>query len=214
VRRNKKEEAHTHRRIDRHVQTIEKALAEGGKEATKLLHHPTYKKYVRREARKKTANGRPAGRPILDRQAIAHMKHLAGRSVIGADCCEAHPLVADDIYRNLFAVEAIFRQLKTTIEIGPIRHRRGDRIRAHVMIAVMALNLGRWLELKTGMTLEYIKDLVHNLRVQQIQMGAALFWERTDLEPEQRELFSKLSYEIPPKRFTASVVPLSASSSA
>jgi hypothetical protein len=205
IRRNRDEEAHGRRRIQRHVQAVEKIIAKGGSERQKLPFHKTYRRYVRRDGRKKDARGRAAGAVILDRKAIARMKALAGKSVIATDYCDAHPVVEDDVYRNLFEAEAVFRRLKSTIGIGPIRHRRADRIRAHVMIGVMALNLGRWLELRSGMTIDRLRRLFANLRVQQVRMGESEFWERTNLETRQRAVFTKLGYDVPPKRFTVSV---------
>jgi hypothetical protein len=134
IRRSEEEEACTLRRIESHIRHAF------------LLSHPTFKKYVRRDGRKKDAEGRPAGALRLDRKAIEHMRVLAGKSVIATDDLEANPVSVDGIYRNLFDVEALFRRMKTTLRVGPIRHRRDDRIRAHVMIAVMAANVGRWLE--------------------------------------------------------------------
>jgi transposase len=133
------------------------------------------------------------------------MRQVAGKSVIATDFLEAHPLAEDDVFRQLFELEAIFRQLKTTIEIGPLRHRRADRIEAHVMIAIMAQNLGRWLAKRAGMSLERLQLLFRNLRVQQVQMGEATYWERVELEAEQEAVIARLGYDAPQKRFTVTV---------
>lgn len=206
IRRNKKEQAHALHRLNAHLEKIKGILDKGSeKAAKKLLTHRTLKRYVRRDARRKDEAGRPAGRVILDREAVARARRNAGKSVIGTDVLDTDPLDADTVYRSLFDIEQVFRQLKTTIKVGPIRHRRADRIRAHVMIAVMALNLAAWLERKTGHTFEYLQDLFANYRVQQVQMGNALFWEVVELEDRQKEVLDKLGYDEPPKRFTATV---------
>jgi hypothetical protein len=72
IRRNTDEEAYALHTIDRHVQAVEEALAEGGKKATNLLTHRTYRRYVRRDARTTDESGRPAGPVILDRNSIEH----------------------------------------------------------------------------------------------------------------------------------------------
>ena len=145
VRRNKKEEAHAKHRIEAHLKKLEDVLATGSAKAKEaLLHHRTYKRYVKPDGRFKS-DARPEGAVVLDREHLAVLRLRAGKSVIGCDRLDASPVPLDDLYRNLFDVERIFRQLKSTIEIGPIRHRRADRILAHCMLAVMARNLAAWL---------------------------------------------------------------------
>lgn len=202
VRRNAEEERYALQTLERHLAKIEAVLANGGEQAEKLLHHRTYKRYVRRDARKKDAKGRPAGPVILDRAAIEWARHTAGKSVIATDALDVAPLVADDLYRMIYDLERVFRELKSTLKVGPVRHRRADRIRGHVMVAVMAHNLGAWLASRTGRSIEAIRRLLANLRVQEVELGGARFWQRTELEPEQEELFTKLGYDPPPERFT------------
>lgn len=205
IRRNELEEKFRLHTIERHLEKVEAALAKGGDEAEKLLHHPTFKKYVRRSSRQKDAKGKPRGPVILDREAVEQMKHVAGKSVIATDCLEAHPLFADDLYRITGEIELLFRDLKTGVEVGPIRHRRADRIHAHVMLAVMAYNIVTWLGRHSGHTLQGLRDLFSNLRVQEVMTAGGAYWERTELEPEQEAVFAKLGLEVPPKRFTVEV---------
>lgn len=200
VRRNTNEEAFQLHTLERHLKRVEEELSKGGARAEALLHHSTYRRYVRRDARSLDDKGRPSGPPILDQDAIAHARHVAGKSVIATDCLEAHPVAEDDAYRQLSDVERVFRELKSSIEIGPIRHRRADRIRAHVMIAIMARNLGAWLARKSGLTLDALRRLFANLRIQEVESGGRRYWERTDLESAQRAIIEKLGYTTPPKR--------------
>ena len=90
-------------------------------------------------------------------------------------------------------------------EVGPVRHRRADRISGHVMIAVMAYNLGAWVARKAGMTLEQLTRVFANLRVQEVQVGGTRYWERVELDKEHRAVLAALGYDEPPKRFTVSV---------
>lgn len=205
IRRNKDEEKHALRTIDRHLAIVEERLAAGGKKAEELLTHPTFRRYVRRDARKKDESGRPAGKPMIDHEKVEHRRRIAGKTVMATDCLEAHPLYVSDLYQLCADLERVFRDLKSTVEVGPIRHRRADRIRAHVMIAVMAANLGAWLTHKTGMTLEALRDLFANVRVQKVKTRSAEYWECVELEPAQRAVISKLGYDQPPERFTVSV---------
>ena len=205
IRRNENEEAFQLHTLERHLSHIEATLAMGGAKADGLLRHPTYRKYVRRDARTTDEEGRPSGPPILHREAVEHARLVAGKSVIATDDLDGDPVMVDGLYRQLSHLEHAFRDLKSTIEVGPMRHRRADRIRAHVAIAVMARNLGTWLAHKSGMTIEAMRRLFANVRVQEVEVGGERFWERVDLAREQMSAIGRMGYEMPPKRFTALV---------
>lgn len=206
IRRNRHEEAHANHRIDRHLKKVEAAIAKGGDEREKLLKHTTLRKYVRRDGRKKNANGRAAGEVVVDRDAIKRARLIAGKSVIACDDTNALPLAVDGLYRMLFDVERVFRELKSTIKVGPIRHRKACRIEAHVMIAIMAQNLGRWLSMKSGHSIEALRRMFANLRVQEVEAGGTTYWQRTELDIAQTDAISKLGFDLPPKQFTAALV--------
>jgi len=204
IRRNSEEEAYALHTLDRHLKAIGEALAKGGGEAEKLLSDRTYRRYVRRDARTKDAEGRPIGPVILNRKAVEHARLLAGKSVIGTDDLDACPLERDELFRITGELEALFRDLKSTIEVGPVRHRRADRIKAHVMIAIMAYNLGVWITRRAGLTIEATRRLLANLRVQEVSLDGARFWQRTELTRTQRAFFAKLGLDEPPERFVVS----------
>jgi transposase len=204
IRHNADEEKFALCTLERHLEKVREVLAKGPDAAEKLLHS-RQRKYVRRDARAKDAKGKPTGPVILNLEAVERARLVAGKSVIASDSLDLLPLGADDLYRGLADIERVFRELKSTIEVGPVRHRRADRIEAHVMIAVMAYNLGAWISRKCGRTLDEVRRLLDNLRVQEVAIGEARYWERTDLEQEQRRLFEKLGFDIPPKRFTTHV---------
>jgi transposase len=207
VRRNTKEEAHAKHRIQTHLEKVEGILATGSAKAKEaLLHHRTYKRYVKPNGRFK-AEERPEGAVVLDRAHLATLRLRAGKSVIGCDRTDADPVALDDVYRNLFDVERIFRQLKSTIEVGPIRHRRADRILAHCMLAVMARNLAAWLELRSGMTFEALRKLFENVNVQQVEFGVETYWQCVELEPAQKKAIRKIGYTLPPVRFQVATDP-------
>jgi len=205
VRLHKGEREHALRRIRTHLMKVEGILKDGSaKDREGLLHHRTYKRYVRSSGRYEDGK-RPAGKVILDRKKIQKLQSQAGKSVIGTDQCDADPLTKDEAYRSLLDIERVFRRLKSTIEIGPIRHRRADRIESHIMIAVMANNIGQWLERKAGQTLESLQRLFENLRVQKVKVGEAIYWQCVELEPMQRNAILRMGYTLPPTRFTTTV---------
>ena len=52
-----------------------------------------------------------------------------------------------DSYKNLKEVEMLFDDLKHFVDIRPIRHWLGKRVRAHVFLCILALLLKRLLEI-------------------------------------------------------------------
>jgi transposase len=207
IRHNSDEEARELHRIDGKVAHIEEVLRRGTeKQKAGLLKGNSLRRFVKRDGRKKDARGRAIGAPMLDRAAVERARRNAGKSVIATDSVELLSWEVDAIYRKLFDVEAAFSQLKSTLRVGPVHHRKASRIRAHMMIAVMALNLGRWLQRKSGSSLESLQRLFRNLRVQHVKMGEALYWERVELEPAQEAMLQRLGYDLPPKRFTVTVM--------
>lgn len=62
-------------------------------------------------------------------------------------------------YHNLWRVEESFRMSKHDLSARPIFHRIEDSVRAHVLICFVALMVGKYLELSTGLSIRKIRDL-------------------------------------------------------
>jgi transposase len=71
-------------------------------------------------------------------------------------------------YHELWHVEQGFRMSKTDLKTRPIFHHASHAIKAHVLICFIALMLGKFLELKTGMSLRRIRDIIWNIHEVQI----------------------------------------------
>jgi len=205
VRLNRKERKRELRKINRHVDKVREFLAKDdraddhGLNVCRLLTHGNYKRYVIRRAD-------DPGRLTLDPRAVKRAKNRAGKSAISTSLDGLHPVVADDLYRLHFDVEAAFRTLKSGLELRPIRHRRANRIKAHVLVEVMAYNVVRHLERKTGQTLARLRDLLASACVQRVQLGAASFWQSVELTPGQQAVFALLGYDLPLPRFETQVL--------
>ena len=203
IRLNRSERQRVLRKLGRHLKRIEEELSRGdratdhGRRTCRLVGHPTLGKYVRRAKR--------GDRLVLNRAAIERERTLAGKSVVSTNMEGLHPLPADDLYRLLFNVEDAFRSLKSDLDLRPIRHRRSNRIRAHVLVCVMALNVTRHLERKTGRKLSRLRDLMTPLTAQQLDVGPATFWESVTLTEEQEAVFEALGYDRPLKRFDVTI---------
>lgn len=61
-------------------------------------------------------------------------------------------------YHDLWHVEQAFRMSKSDLKARPIFHCTQDSIKAHLLICFVALMMGKYLEIKTGLSIRKIRD--------------------------------------------------------
>ncbi len=71
-------------------------------------------------------------------------------------------------YRDLWHVEQAFRMSKSDLQARPIFHRTQDSIRAHMLICFMSLMMGKYLEIKTDVSLRKIREELWKVHEAQI----------------------------------------------
>ena len=69
-----------------------------------------------------------------------------------------------EYYHGLWNVEQAFRMSKTDLKTRPIFHYMHDAIRAHVLLCFMGLIIGKFLEIKTGLSLRKVRDILWNVQ--------------------------------------------------
>src|SRR6185503_15898575 len=69
-----------------------------------------------------------------------------------------------EYYNGLWHVEQAFRMSKTDLKTRPIFHYVHDAIKAHVLLCFMGLMMGKFLEIKTGLSLRKIRDILWNVQ--------------------------------------------------
>lgn len=77
-------------------------------------------------------------------------------------------------YHDLWHVEQAFRMSKTDLKTRPIFHHAHEAIRAHVLLCFMALMMGKFLEIKTGLSLRSIRDIlwsIHEVHIEDTLTG-------------------------------------------
>jgi len=77
-------------------------------------------------------------------------------------------------YHDLWHVEQAFRMSKSDLQARPIYHRNEVTIKSHVLICFMALMMGKYLEIKTGMSLMRIRNAlwhVHEVHLRDERTG-------------------------------------------
>lgn len=114
-----------------------------GKAVCSVATHRTLKRYVKPGARGK-------GRHILDQDAIRRERRLAGTRLYRTTAIASTPEATFDSYGMLQQIERNHRDLKGPLRLRPCYHRAERRIRAHVMITILAANCARILEQRSG----------------------------------------------------------------
>src|SRR4051794_9449775 len=108
-----------------------------------LRDHKTLSRYLRQTK---------TGRLVLDRDKIAAEQRLDGKYLLTTSDTS---LSAEDVtlgYKQLLEAERSFRDLKGTLALRPVFHRKDERIQAHVLICFLALVIIRVAENRTGQT--------------------------------------------------------------
>ena len=103
-------------------------------------------------------------------------------------------------YKELAEVERGWRSLKSTLQLRPVHHWTDQRIRAHIFICVIALQLERWMRNKLQAIPISVGKAMQAL--QQIKVGELCFGEKTtlmltSLTPEHKEVLKKLGVAQP-----------------
>lgn len=97
-------------------------------------------------------------------------------------------------YRDLWHVEAAFRMSKSDLATRPIFHHAEDAIKAHLLICFVALAMGKHMELRTGLSLRRIVDLLWSVTEAHLIDTATqeTFTLRSEVPEDVRELLKKL----------------------
>jgi hypothetical protein len=102
-------------------------------------------------------------------------------------------------YKSLLEAERGFKDLKGTLLLRPVFHRREDRIRSHVLICFLALVVVRVCELRAGDTWRAIGDELATVKQGRFRSPDGEFTQRTELSDHQRDLLKALGVPEPPR---------------
>lgn len=91
--------------------------------------------------------------PLIDKTKLllgikgryTNLKRVSHQTVIGQ-------------YRNLWQVEKSFRITKSDLAIRPIYHWKKKAVKAHVLLCFMALSIAKYLEIKTGKSVQKVVE--------------------------------------------------------
>jgi hypothetical protein len=143
----------------------------------------------------------PQGKLRIDRAAVRRDAHFDGKFLLRTS---DESMTAADIaqgYKGLYEVERGWRDLKSTIDLRPVYHRREDRIRAHVQLQWLALLLLRVIETSTNDTWRNICNELERLHLVSLATAEGTVAQRSELTPAQRSILQALALPEPPGFF-------------
>ena len=155
-----------------------------------LRDHPTLGRWLRQL---------PSGRLVIDRAKIAAEERLDGKYLLST--CDPH-LSPRDValgYKNLLEAERGFRDLKSTLGLRPVFHRLEPRIRAHVLLAWLALLLVRLAERRTGQTWATIAGELSRQHAVTLTGPAGTVVQTTEPTDAQRGIYRACQVAPPPR---------------
>lgn len=170
----------------------ERSPAERETLAGTLRGKPTYRRFLRVTA---------AGSLRIDRAAVAADARLDGKFLLRTS---DPTLSAADVatgYKQLLEVERAWRDMKTTLELRPVYHRKEARIRSHVLLCWLSLLLIRLAEQAAGDTWRNLRFELEKLHLVRFAGSAGDVLQRTELTTRQAAILRALDVAEPPRIF-------------
>ncbi len=155
-----------------------------------LATKPAFKRFLRQTQ---------TGKLRIDRSAVAREAKLDGKFLLRTS---DESLSATDIalgYKALYEAERGWRDLKSTLDLRPVYHRREDRIAAHVQLCWLALLLLRVAETETDDTWRNLRNELDRLHLVTLATGEGTVAQRSELTPRHREILKALHLPEPPR---------------
>src|SRR3954453_1429810 len=202
VCRNEAEAEKDHADRQAIIAGLEQQLQRGDKA---LIGNSAYRRYLRRVASPDGKGGKSKPGPAFEVDAgkLAEEARYDGIFVLRTNA-RITPLQAMLRYRELLAVETLFRKTKSVLRTRPIYHSSDAAIRGHVFCSFLALVLQKELLERckvAGFTPEW-GDVLRDLdRLQQAEViqGGKTWKVRTDVEATASALLRACGIAIPPR---------------
>jgi transposase len=140
----------------------------------------------------------PGGLLRIDRAAVRAEQHLDGKFLLRSS---DPTLSAEDIalgYKQLLQVERGWRDMKTTLDLRPVHHRKEDRVRAHVQLCWLALLLIRVAENQAGDTWRNLRRELQRLHQGTFRGNAGLVHKTSEPTTGQLRILRALGVDPPP----------------
>jgi transposase len=174
--------------LEAELASLEHSRDDHPRRACDLLSSKRYGKYLHQDSR---------GRLSIDKKKIRQEERLDGKFVVYSN---DGTLNASDLalgYKQLIRVEQGWRDLKSGLKIGPVRHWLPFRIKAHVTLCVMALLLQRVAENMCDDTWRNIRDGLRQIKVTEYKSPHGHFVQTNTMKPTPEALLKALKIPKP-----------------
>ncbi|GAC1345752.1 MAG: IS1634 family transposase [Candidatus Dormibacteria bacterium] len=166
--------------------------------ACRLHAKPAVRKWLRVTA---------SGKLRIDRAAIGAEEHLDGKFLLRTS---DPSLSAEDValgYKQLLQVERGWRDMKSTLDLRPVFHRKEERVRAHVLLCWLGLLLIRIAENATQDTWRNLRHELDRLHLVTLGTAHGQVAQRSLPSARQRAILSALELPEPPRYFEFTPTP-------
>jgi len=168
------------------------ALPAGEREerACRLHEKPALRKWLRLTA---------GGKLRIDQAKLREDERYDGKFLLRTS---DPTLSAEDValgYKQLLEVERGWRDMKSTLDLRPVFHRKEERIRAHVLLCWLGLLLIRLAETGTGETWRTIRHEMDRMHLVTRRSEAGEIAERTVTTAGQQRILAALGMAEPPR---------------
>jgi Transposase DDE domain len=161
-----------------------------------LKAKPGLRRYLRRTR---------SGLLRIDQAAVQREAHLDGKWLLRTSDQTLTPQDLAAAYKQLTAVEAGWRDMKTSLRLRPVFHHREDRIRAHIQLCWLALLLIRAVENTTGDTWRNVRHQLDRLHLVTLATAHGQVAQRSVLTPAQQAILTALDLPEPPRFFDITI---------
>jgi transposase len=127
-------------------------------------------------------------------------KLFDGKLILETSDMALSPEEIDAAYRSLQEVERDFRYLKGPLKLRPNHHWTEKRIKAHIFVCVMALQLERYLDVRLSGLKVSVSKIIESLRrikIGQLEVQGERRTMLTQLEQEHKTVFKQLQLPLP-----------------
>ncbi len=137
----------------------------------------------------------------VDHGAVAEEARLDGKFLLRTSDPTLSAAEVATGYKELLEVERAWRDMRTTLELRPVYHRKAERIRAHVLLCWLALLLIRIAETGAYDTWPNLRFELQKLHLGRFAGSAGEVEQRTGITTRQAAIFKALEVDKPPRFF-------------
>ncbi len=155
-----------------------------------LKTKPGLRRYLRRT---------PSGLLRVDAAAAKREAHLDGKWLLRTSDVTLTPEDLAAAYKQLLAVERGWRDMKSSLGLRPVHHRREDRVRGHIQLCWLALLLIRVAENTTDQTWRNLRHELDRMHLVTLATPSGRVAQRSQTTPGQRTILTALDLPEPPR---------------